>query len=128
MLPTTSDAAVAVVLAAANYPEMPRKGDAITGLDEAARAGATVFHAGTVRGPDGGYRTNGGRVLAVVGLGATVAKARTCAEEAADHISWAGMQRRHDIAAKLPRAAATPPASASPDPVSEKAWTQGGAS
>jgi phosphoribosylamine--glycine ligase len=128
MLPTTGDAAVAVVLAAANYPEMPRKGDAISGLDEAARAGATVFHAGTVRGPDGEYRTNGGRVLAVVGLGATVAKARTSAEEAADHISWAGMQRRHDIAAKLPRAAATPPATASPDPVSEKAWTQGGAS
>jgi phosphoribosylamine--glycine ligase len=128
MLPTTGDAAVAVVLAAANYPETPRKGDAITGLDEAARTGATVFHAGTVRGPDGGYRTNGGRVLAVVGLGATVAKARTCAEEAADHISWAGMQRRNDIAAKLPRAAATPPASTSPDPVSEKAWTKGGAS
>jgi phosphoribosylamine--glycine ligase len=127
MLPTTGDAAVAVVLAAANYPETPRKGDAISGLDEAAKSGATVFHAGTVRGPDGGYRTNGGRVLAVVGLGATIAKARTCAEDAADHVSWAGMQRRHDIAAKLPKAAATPLASASPDPVSESAWTKGGA-
>jgi hypothetical protein len=50
MLPTTGDAAVAVVLAAANYPETPRKGDAISGLDEAARGGATVFHAGTVSG------------------------------------------------------------------------------
>jgi hypothetical protein len=37
------------------------------------------------------------------------------------------MQRRHDIAAKLPKAAATPLASASPDPVSESAWTKGGA-
>ena len=128
MLPTTDDAAVAVVLAAANYPENPRKGDTITGLDEAARAGATVFHAGTVRGPDGGYRTNGGRVLAVVGLGATVETARACAEAAAEHISWDGMQRRHDIAAKLPKAAATPPATTSPDPVSESAWTKGGAS
>jgi phosphoribosylamine--glycine ligase len=127
MLPTTGDSAVAVVLAAANYPETPRKGDAISGLDEAARAGATVFHAGTVRGPDGEYRTNGGRVLAVVGLGATVAKARICAEDAADHISWAGMQRRHDIAAMLPKAAAAPPATASPDPVSESAWTKGAA-
>ena len=127
MLPTTGDAAVAVVLAAANYPGTPRKGDSISGLDEAARGGATVFHAGTVRGPDGEYRTNGGRVLAVVGLGATVATARTCAEEAADHIGWAGMQRRHDIATKLPKAAATPPATASPDPVSESAWTKGGA-
>jgi phosphoribosylamine--glycine ligase len=127
ILPTTGDSAVAVVLAAAGYPDAPRRGDAISGLDEAARAGATVFHAGTVRGSGGEYRTNGGRVLAVVGLGATVEKARTCAEEAADHISWAGMQRRHDIAAKLPRAAATPPAMTSPDPVSESAWTKGGA-
>ena len=127
MLPTTGDAAVAIVLAAANYPGAPRKGDVISGLDEAARAGATVFHAGTVRGPDGEYRTNGGRVLAVVGVGATIETARSSAGAAADHISWAGMQRRHDIATKLPKAAATPPATASPDPVSESAWTKGGA-
>ena len=50
ILPTTGDAAVAIVLAAAGYPESPRKGDVIDGLDEAARGGATVFHAGTVRG------------------------------------------------------------------------------
>jgi phosphoribosylamine--glycine ligase len=125
MLPTTGDAAVAIVLAAANYPETPRKGDVITGLDEAASAGARVFHAGTVRGADGAYRTNGGRVLAVVGLGATVATARAAAEKAAEKITWDGMQRRHDIAAKLPQAAATPPATPSPDPVSEAAWTAG---
>jgi phosphoribosylamine--glycine ligase len=125
-LPTTGDAAVTVVLAAANYPETPRKGDVISGLDEAASAGARVFHAGTVRGADGAYRTNGGRVLAVVGLGATVTTARAAAERAAEHITWDGMQRRHDIAAKLPQAAATPPATPSPDPVSEAAWTAGG--
>ena len=94
-------------------------------LDEAASAGARVFHAGTVRGADGAYRTNGGRVLAVVGLGATVATARAAAEKAAEKITWDGMQRRHDIAAKLPQAAATPPATPSPDPVSEAAWTAG---
>jgi phosphoribosylamine---glycine ligase len=104
MLPTTGDAAVAVVLAAANYPGTPRRGDAISGLDKAARAGATVFHAGTVR--DGGhFKTNGGRVLAVVGTGARIAAARAVAEKAADQISWEGMQRRHDIAAVLPPAA-----------------------
>ena len=126
MLPTTGDAAVAVVLAAANYPETPRKGDAIEGLDEAARGGATIFHAGTTRDAGGTYRTNGGRVLAVVGLETTIPAARAAAEAAADKVTWSGMQRRHDIAAKLPRAAHT--AAHSPDPISETAWTKGGAS
>jgi phosphoribosylamine---glycine ligase len=127
MLPTTGDAAVAVVLAAANYPETPRKGDAISGLEEAARGGATVFHAGTTRDEDCTYRTNGGRVLAVVGLGTTIPAARAAAEAAADKVAWSGMQRRHDIAAKLPAAAATSPAAPSPAPISESAWTKGGA-
>jgi len=121
LLPTTGDAAVAVVLAAANYPETPRKGDAISGLAEAAAAGATVLHAGTVRDADGTYRTNGGRVLAVVGVGATIPDARKAAERAADCITWPGMQRRHDIAARLPAVVSL--GTKSPDPVSEFAWT-----
>ncbi len=112
VLPTTGDAAVAIVLAAAGYPEAPRKGDVIDGLDEASRAGATIFHAGTVRGDDGRYRTNGGRVMAVVGLGSSLASARAGAERAADEIAWDGMQRRRDIAARLPAAAG--PSSPSP--------------
>jgi len=120
LLPTTGDAAVAVVLAAANYPETPRRGDPIAGLDDAVRDGATVFHAGTSRADGGGFTTNGGRVLAVVGTGATVAAARSAAERSAGMISWAGMQRRHDIAAVLPEAAA-----GSAEPVSENAWTGG---
>jgi phosphoribosylamine--glycine ligase len=111
VLPTTGEAAVAVVMAAADYPDAPRRGDVIYGLDEAARAGAIIFHAGTVLGPDGQFHTNGGRVLSVVGLGATMAAARRHAEGAADLIGWQGMQRRHDIAAKLPPAA-TPAGSA----------------
>jgi phosphoribosylamine--glycine ligase len=126
MLPTTGDAAVAVVLAAANYPETPRKGDPIAGLEEAARGGATIFHAGTTRDADGTYRTNGGRVLAVVGLGTTIPAARAAAEAAADRVTWSGMQRRHDIAAKLPLRAGG--AAGSPEPISETAWTKGGAS
>jgi phosphoribosylamine--glycine ligase len=105
LLPTTGDAAVAVVLAAANYPENPRKGDAISGLAEAAAAGAKVFHAGTVRDAEGHFRTNGGRVLAVVGLGATLQSARAATEKAADCVTWPGMQRRHDIALRLPAVA-----------------------
>jgi len=114
LLPTTGDAAVAIVLAAANYPDTPRKGDAIHGLAEAAAAGATVFHAGTVRGAGGGFATNGGRVLAVVGLGATIPAARAAAEKAANEITWDGMQRRHDIAAVLPGATGRDSAAASP--------------
>jgi phosphoribosylamine--glycine ligase len=125
MLPTTGDAAVAVVLAAANYPETPRKGDVIGGLADATRSGATVFHAGTVCGPDGEYRTNGGRVLSVVGLGSTLAAARVCAEQAAEKIDWAGMQRRHDIAAKLPAASDAKAAAASPAPISAAGWEKG---
>ena len=124
MLPTTGDAAVAVVLAAANYPEAPRRGDPIAGLAEAERDGATIFHSGTTRGPDGQYRTNGGRVLSVVGLGATIAAARANAEKAADRITWEGMQRRHDIAVRLP-ATADPGASASPAPISAADWGEG---
>jgi phosphoribosylamine--glycine ligase len=120
LVPTTGDAAVAVVLAAAGYPEMPRKGDPIAGLDEAAAAGATVFHAGTKRNDEGGFRTNGGRVLAVVGLGRTIAAARATAERAADHVAWEGMQRRHDIAARPPGAAP-----AGPEPLRAGDWFRG---
>ena len=104
LLPTTGDAAVAVVLAAAGYPDTPRRGDAIHGLDAAVAAGATVFHAGTKRAPEGGFATNGGRVLAVVSLGSSLAAARENVERAAEQVSWNGMQRRRDIAAKLPDA------------------------
>jgi phosphoribosylamine--glycine ligase len=120
LLPTTGDAAVAIVLAAASYPDTPRKGDRIAGLEEAARAGSTVFHAGTVRGPDGAYRTGGGRVLSVVGLGPSLPAARECAENAAGKVSWQGMQRRHDIAAKLPPARPEP--ADSPAPIAASGW------
>lgn len=90
--------AVDIVLAAENYPETPRKGDAISGLEEAeALADVHVDHAGTAQ--DGEQIvTAGGRVLAVVALGATLAEARATAYQAADKISWAGQQKRKDIA------------------------------
>jgi phosphoribosylamine--glycine ligase len=128
MLATTGDAAVAIVLAAGGYPEAPRRGDEISGLEEAAATGATVFHAGTIRGADGQYRTNGGRVLSVVGLGTTIASARANAERAAGMISWQGMQRRHDIAATLPATANSKSRAAWPAPVAPEDWDKGGAS
>jgi phosphoribosylamine--glycine ligase len=104
LVPATDAAAVAIVLASRDYPEAPRSGDTIRGLPEAA-AGALVFHAGTRRGAGGGWETDGGRVLAVVGRGADLAEARSVAERAADAISFDGLRRRRDIAAGIPQAA-----------------------
>ena len=103
-LPVRDEAAVTIVLAAAGYPGDPRRGDAIAGIGEALALGALVFHAGTVarQRPEGGYGTNGGRVLAVTAMGPDVPAARAAAERAADAVAWPGMQRRRDIAASLP--------------------------
>jgi len=98
-LPTLPGAAVGIVLAAAGYPDAPRTGTAIDGLDAAAADGAIVFHAGTDRDAAGTWRTRAGRVLSVVGRGPDLAAARAVAEGAAERIAWDGVQRRHDIAA-----------------------------
>ena len=57
----------------------------------------SLFHAGTARDADGGYRTAGGRVMTVVGRGPDLASARDQAEMAAGMISFDGLQRRRDI-------------------------------
>jgi phosphoribosylamine--glycine ligase len=100
-LPTLPGAAVGIVLAARGYPATPERGHPIEGLDAAAAMGVLVFHAGTLGRPGGGFGTNGGRVLTVVGRGANLAAARDLAERAADAISWEGLQRRRDIAAEF---------------------------
>ena len=87
-----------VVIASAGYPESSSKGDVIGGLEEAARVpDVEVTHAGTAqRGGD--IVTAGGRVLNVTALGATPGEARNRAYEAANMISFDGMQMRTDIA------------------------------
>jgi len=88
-------AALGVVLAAANYPETPRMGDAITGIPPAAED-CRVFHAGTeVRGD--ALVTSGGRVLCVTALGDSVKMAQKRAYEAVAAIRFDGMQYRRDI-------------------------------
>ncbi|UOO77016.1 phosphoribosylamine--glycine ligase [Neisseria sp. Dent CA1/247] len=91
--------AVGVVLAAENYPETPKKGDVISGLDAANQIGK-VFHAGTAEDGKGNIVTNGGRVLCVVGLGSDVAAAKAKAYQALEPIRFEGMQYRQDIADK----------------------------
>ncbi|MHB8470660.1 MAG: phosphoribosylamine--glycine ligase, partial [Gaiellaceae bacterium] len=92
------DAAVTVVLAGGDYPERGDAGTPIDGVDAAEAAGALVFHAGTALHGDR-LVTNGGRILGVTGLGATVAQARAAAYAAAAHVDFSGMRQRSDIAA-----------------------------
>jgi phosphoribosylamine--glycine ligase len=95
------DACVTVVLAAEGYPERPRTGDVIAGLDAAsALDDVMVFHAGTKADDDGAVRTAGGRVLNVTALAPTISGARALAYAAASRISWPGLHYRHDIAAE----------------------------
>jgi phosphoribosylamine---glycine ligase len=90
-------AAVTVVLAGAGYPERSDRGTPIHGVAEAEATGALVFHAGTAL-HEGALVTSGGRVLGVTATGDDLAAARSLAYDAADRISFEGMQRRGDIA------------------------------
>jgi len=87
--------ALGVVLAAANYPDTPRKGDVIAGLPKKLED-AHVFHAATAM-QDGKVVTSGGRVLCVVALGDMVKVAQKRAYEIADSIHFDGCQMRRDI-------------------------------
>ncbi len=89
-------AALGVVLAAGGYPDAVRKGDAITGLEQAANLPGKVFHAGT-RLEHGQVVTDGGRVLCAVGLGDTVGEAQRAAYALVKEINWTDMQYRKDI-------------------------------
>ncbi|XXF75623.1 phosphoribosylamine--glycine ligase [Myxococcaceae bacterium GXIMD 01537] len=101
-LETHSGASVGVVLAAENYPETPRKGQRIEGLDRVS--GATVFIAGAET-KDGALVTSGGRVLTVCARGADLADARARAYQAVSAVRFEGMHYRRDIGAKGLRAA-----------------------
>ena len=91
-----SRAAVGVVLAAANYPGEPQKGDVISGLDAGNNVDIKLFQAGTSE-LNGQVVTNGGRVLCATALGHSVLEAQQKAYELAKQVSWNGMFYRHDI-------------------------------
>ncbi|MGO3743742.1 phosphoribosylamine--glycine ligase [Kerstersia sp.] len=87
--------AIGIVLAAANYPGEPRRGDAITGLP-ADNADVMVFHAATsYDGQD--VRTSGGRVLCVTALGESLRIARDLAYDTVESVHFDGRQYRTDI-------------------------------
>ncbi|HEY8608931.1 MAG TPA: phosphoribosylamine--glycine ligase [Noviherbaspirillum sp.] len=87
--------ALGVVVAAAGYPDAPRKGDPITGIPEDT-ADCVTFHAGTTLNGDR-LTSAGGRVLCVVGLGDSVKMAQKNAYQAVDAIHLDGAQFRRDI-------------------------------
>ncbi|WP_197330334.1 phosphoribosylamine--glycine ligase [Ralstonia syzygii] len=87
--------ALGVVMAAHGYPDVPRKGDTITGIPRETEDSVT-FHAGTTL-KDGVLSTSGGRVLCVVGLADTVKAAQRAAYGAVEQIQFDGAQYRKDI-------------------------------
>ena len=96
----TDDAMVTVVCASEGYPQSPRTGDVISGLEDArALSDVLVFCAGVTEHGPGELATSGGRVLNVCGVGPDIAGARARAYEGVSKISWPGMHHRNDIAA-----------------------------
>jgi len=90
------DAALTVVMAAKGYPGKTRPGSIVGGLEKAGGTGALIFQAGTVL-RDGKLVANGGRVLNITALGATVAEAQDKAYHAVDLIDWPQGFCRRDI-------------------------------
>ena len=91
------EAAATVIVASGGYPGSYEKGKEISGLGEAAAAGAIVFHCGT-KTADGKVLTSGGRVLSVTGMGATLREAVDKAYAGVGKISFDKMFYRKDIA------------------------------
>jgi phosphoribosylamine--glycine ligase len=96
--PSLSGSVLTVCLAASGYPDSPRKGDTIHGLEKSYE-NVIIHHAGTKKTDDGSVVTNGGRVLYITGIGANPdeAAAHAYAAIGKNAINFEGMQYRHDI-------------------------------
>ncbi|MEL6567204.1 MAG: phosphoribosylamine--glycine ligase [Pseudomonadota bacterium] len=87
-----------VILASRGYPGPYEKGEVIGNMDAAgAIDGVEVFQAGTDRNGSGDLISNGGRVLAVTSIGATLEAALDTAYQGVDMIDWPGGIHRRDI-------------------------------
>lgn len=92
--------ALCVVMASGGYPSDYAKGKVIQGIDEAEKAGAIVFHAGTET-KDGETVTSGGRVLGVTAVGDSYKDCIDKAYAGVAKINFDGAHFRHDIGARL---------------------------
>ncbi|WP_240759196.1 phosphoribosylamine--glycine ligase, partial [Phytoactinopolyspora endophytica] len=107
-------AAVSVVVAAEGYPEAPRKGDLVVGLDDAAALpDVEILHAGTRVDSAGAVVSSGGRVLSVTGLGDDLEEARSHAYEGVGKIQLSGSHHRSDIGLAAAQGEVQLPASSS---------------
>lgn len=98
----SSDHAVTIILAVDGYPQSPRIGDVITGIEEAQKLDHVhIHHAGT-KMTKGDLYTNGGRVLSITATAPTIEQARDRAYQAAGLIDFKDKQLRTDIAAPIP--------------------------
>jgi phosphoribosylamine---glycine ligase len=96
LIELSRDTSVTVVVAAKDYPASGDTGSPITGIEEATRLGALVFHAGTAA-RNNTLVTSGGRILGITGLGPDLAAARELAYAAVEQISFPGARYRRDI-------------------------------
>jgi len=94
----TDHSAVAVVLVSGGYPDEFERNKVIGGLEK--RTDAKVFHAGT-KSDHKNIVTNGGRVLAVTGMGTSLEDARKQAFSGVANIEWDGLYFRKDIGQDL---------------------------
>ena len=95
-----SGSAVGVVVASEGYPANPASGRALLGAEPiAADDGGPLlrFHAGTTRAGDDSYRSSGGRVVTIVGIGDDLAAAREVAYRGVAEVQLEGGQHRSDI-------------------------------
>jgi phosphoribosylamine--glycine ligase len=100
-LTAKSDKAAVVVVAAEGYPDGPKKGASIDGLDEAEHVeGVKVFCAGVAKDGDR-FVAAGGRVLAVAGRGHSFDEALSRAYAGVDKVKMSGAQLRRDIGASV---------------------------
>lgn len=96
MVTWSSSAAACVILAAAGYPDAPRVGDAIHGVESYEDPDTILFQSGT-EVQQGQLTTNGGRVLGITSTGHTIRAALDRAYAAIEEIGFDGMQYRTDI-------------------------------
>jgi len=93
----SDDSSACVVMAGKGYPAKAEAGAQIFGLNSAGSDDAVIFHAATLRNPQGDWLTAGGRVLGVTATGPTLEVALSRSYEAIGDIHWDGMQYRRDI-------------------------------
>jgi phosphoribosylamine--glycine ligase len=89
--------AICVVLAANGYPDAPKIGSVIRGLDQDFGPDVMIFHAGTERADNGDILASGGRVINVCARGKDLAAARALAYDAIAKIDWPEGFHRTDI-------------------------------